>query len=122
MKKQNLLLLLSLIYMISSTLTVLAVSDREILSDPVANIYKAGVTSESITTNMQFTDVSGSHWAKEPITRLGALEVVKGGYNEGNVLSYRPEQSVSNQETLAFFVARNWTRRCSSSSSRSFGR
>lgn len=103
MKKKFLMLCLVSLYMIQSTISVIAVSDRDILSDPVANVYLANSVGESITTNMNFTDVPSNYWAKEPITRLGALSVVKG-YNEGNVQTYRPTQVVSKQETLAFLL------------------
>lgn len=103
MKKQFLLVCLGLIYSSNLTLMSLAVTDRDILSDPVANVYLTEQTSEAISTNLNFTDVAETHWAKEAITRLGALSVVKG-YNEGNVLSYRPGGQVSNEEALAFLL------------------
>ena len=77
--------------------------DNSILTQPVSNIYEAGNTGEAITNNMNFTDLSSSHWAKEAVTQLGALGVVKG-YNEGNILSYRPDEDVSNEEALAFLL------------------
>lgn len=103
MKKRILTLFFVLIYTVNTMTALNAATDRDILSDPVANIYQASTVGESIVNNMNFADVPLSHWAKEPITRLGALSVVKG-YNEGNAKSYRPDQSVSNQETLAFLL------------------
>lgn len=91
------------IYLLTTTSNIMAVTDRDILSDPVANTYKAEAAAEAITNNLQFTDMPMDHWAKEPVTRLGALSVVKG-YNEGNRLTFRPDASVSNEETLAFLM------------------
>ncbi len=103
MNKRAIIFLSAFIFLLQSTFVVLAVSDRDILSDPVANIYTSDLTGEAISINLNFTDVSVNHWAKEPITRLGALSVVKG-YNEGNVLFYRPEEDVTNEEALAFII------------------
>lgn len=103
MKKIAILILAVILYISQSFSSVLAVSDRDILSDPVSNVYTSDVNGEAILTNMSFTDVGNSYWAKEPITRLGALSVVKG-YNEGGILSFRPTQSVTNEEALAFLL------------------
>lgn len=103
MSKRIVSILTVVMMVFSAMVPVSAVSDREILSDPVENTYTASMTGESITKNISFSDVADNHWAKEAITRLGALEVVKG-YNEGNLASYRPNQAVTNEETLAFLL------------------
>lgn len=103
MKKRFLAIVLMSLYFIQSILLSYAVSDRDILSDPVANIYTGSTLGKAIITNVSFADVSMSHWAKEPITRLGALSVVKG-YNAGNAHAFRPDQIVSKEEALAFLL------------------
>ena len=103
MTKKFIVYLSAFIYLLQATVGTMAATDRDILSDPVANVYTADLTGQAISNNLNFTDVPITHWAKEPITRLGALSVVKG-YNEENVLSYRPDANVSNEEALAFIL------------------
>lgn len=83
--------------------TIEAATDRDILSDPVNKVYTASSTGEAIQNNLNFIDVPSTYWAKEPITRLGALSVVKG-YNEGGRQAYRPGDGVTNEEGLAFLL------------------
>ncbi|MCF8018689.1 MAG: S-layer homology domain-containing protein [Vallitaleaceae bacterium] len=103
MNRKRWIILLCLIYVMQSSWTSMAVTDRDILSDPVANVYTANVLGQTISDNLSFSDVPVSHWAKDPITRLGALSIVKG-YNENNAMRYRPNGNVSKQEALAFLL------------------
>jgi len=103
MKKWVLVLLILAIYINQWRVPVLATLDREILSDPVANYYEGSLIGKSVGKHIDFVDISAGYWARESISRLGALSVVKG-YKEGNIYRYRPSQVVSKQETLAFLL------------------
>lgn len=103
MKRQILILLTIIIYISQCTLSVLAVSDRDILSDKVMNYYEGTQLGKAMIQNINFTDVVPGYWARESITRLGALSVIKG-YGDGYTKKYRPSQIVSKQETLAFLL------------------
>lgn len=94
--------LLILILMIMS-LPVNAVTDPSVLTQPVENVYKARSDAKAIIENLRFSDVSPNSWAIEPITRFGALEIIKG-YNEKNAKAYRPNVSITNEETLAVLL------------------
>lgn len=85
------------------TSPIYAVTDREVLSSDIENTYVARNQAKDIISNINFVDVSDSHWAKEAIIRLGAIDVIKG-YNQGNNRAYSPDDEVSNQEALAFIL------------------
>lgn len=78
-------------------------TDDNILSDQIENEYTGRDQASDIIENITFSDVNSDYWAKEPITRLGALNIIKG-FNVGNRKQYRPFQSVSNQEVLALLL------------------
>lgn len=77
--------------------------DNDILSDDIENEYIARDEAPNVINNLNFSDVSSTHWANESITRLGAINIIKG-YNVGNRKEYRPNDPVSNQEALAFLL------------------
>ncbi|HAN10783.1 MAG TPA: hypothetical protein DCP90_09270 [Clostridiales bacterium] len=84
-----------------TTYNVFAVEDLDdtILSDTVSNAY-VGNTSAGVTIkNINFTDIPAEHWAKEAITRAGALNIVKGFEKQ-----YRPNEQVTSEEALAFII------------------
>jgi hypothetical protein len=85
------------------SLPVNAVTDPSVLTQPVENVYKARSDAKAIIENLRFSDVSPNSWAIEPITRFGALEIIKG-YNEKNAKAYRPNVSITNEETLAVLL------------------
>ena len=103
MKKRLILGILTLIFACQWSFGALAVTDSSILTDPVNAVYTGSASGEATITNLDFSDVPGTYWAKEPITRLGALSVIKG-YNEGNTQTYRPDDSVTNEEALALLL------------------
>ncbi len=73
--------------------------DEIILRDAVANTYVGTKEAYNIQNNINFTDVPEQHWAKEAITRTGALNIIKG-YDR----VYRPNEQVTNQEAIAFIM------------------
>ena len=74
-----------------------ATTDDKIFTDQVYNTYNGTTDAKPLITNLKFTDVSNNYWAKEAITKSGALDIVKG-YDR----KYRPKSFVTNQEALAF--------------------
>lgn len=77
--------------------------DQQIVSDPVSGIYRGLMQGDTIRHNLNFTDVPAGHWAKEAISRLGALSIVQG-YQESGGYLYRPNQKVSKEEALALLL------------------
>ena len=77
--------------------------NRNVMAAEISATYIGRKDTEAINNNLQFKDVPNTHWAKEPITRLGALNIVKG-YNEGNAKNYKPEKIVSVEESIAFIL------------------
>jgi hypothetical protein len=69
----------------------------------IQQAYVGRNQAEAIIQNLNFSDVTDSHWAKEAVTRLGAMDIVKG-YNLNNQKQYNPSGSVTNQEALAFIL------------------
>ena len=96
MKKFNLFFLMFVIFF-TNTVNIFAATDNKIFTDQVENIYEGTEDAKPLINNLKFTDVSNGHWAKEAITKAGALDIVKG-YEK----RYRPNAYVSNQEALAF--------------------
>lgn len=74
-----------------------ATTDDKIFTDQVYNTYNGTTDAKPLITNLKFTDVPNNYWAKEAITKSGALDIVKG-YDR----KYRPKSFVTNQEALAF--------------------
>jgi hypothetical protein len=85
------------------TTSTYAEIDPTVLTEKVENVYVASPNAKAIIENIRFSDVSSSFWAIEPITRFGALEIVKG-YNEDNAKKYRPNVAITNEEALAFIL------------------
>ncbi len=96
MRKFNLFFLVFTIFFVN-TVNIFAITDKNIFTDQVYNTYEGTIEAKPLINNLKFVDVSKGHWAKEAITKAGALDIVKG-YEKG----YRPNNYVSNQEALAF--------------------
>lgn len=77
--------------------------DQGIVSDPVSAVYRGQMLGDTIRRNLNFTDLPANHWAKEAVSRLGALGIVQG-YSEGGSYYYRPNQRVSKEEALALLL------------------
>jgi len=74
-----------------------AATDEYIFADPVSNIYTGRPEASLMIQNLNFADVPAGFWAKDAITRAGALNLVKGdsGY-------FNPGLAVTNEEAIAF--------------------
>ncbi len=83
----------------TGNISVFALTDTKVFTDPVENIYVGRNEGTDFIENLSFDDVGAGHWAKEAVTRSGAYDMVKG-YN-GN---FEPNGTVSNQEALAFVL------------------
>lgn len=77
--------------------------DQPIVSAEIANVYEGRDLATETLQNLNFLDVTESFWAKETITRMGALNVVKG-YNTPSGRNFRPNGNVSKEEALAFLL------------------
>lgn len=98
--KQKIYFILIIIITINSCFTIYGATDSSVLSETVENEYFGRDIGKAIINNIDFSDVAATHWAKEPVTRLGALEVIKG-YSKG---SYRPNDVVSNEVILTLLI------------------
>ena len=98
MRKFNLFFLIFVICFVN-TASIFAVTDDSIFTDQVYNTYEGTTSAKPLINNLKFTDVNDGHWAKESITKAGALEMIKG-YER----TYLPNNYVSNQEALAFVL------------------
>lgn len=99
MKKRKWPFLAAAIILFNSQMAVWGAADQYILTDPIANTYQGRMEAVDIIRNMNFRDVPSSHWARESIVRMGALDIVKGYEN-----TYLPNNPVTNQEALAFLL------------------
>lgn len=79
------------------------IEDQKIVSEPVANVYTGRTIGGTISSNLQFSDVAKSYWGREAITRMGALDVTKGYYENGK-RAFKPTQKMSKQEAIAFII------------------
>lgn len=77
--------------------------DQAIVSAEIDKSYEGRDLATETLKNLDFTDVSTSFWAKETISRMGALNVVKG-YNSAGGRSFRPNGNVSKEEAIAFLL------------------
>ncbi len=68
--------------------------DKLIFNDTVANAYTGFENGNQLIGNLSFTDTVG-HTYGEDISRMGALDVVKGGGG-----TYRPNSNITNIEAL----------------------
>lgn len=98
MRKFNLFFLIFVICFVNTS-SIFAVTDDSIFTDQVYNTYEGTTSAKPLINNLKFTDVNDGHWAKESITKAGALEMIKG-YER----TYLPNNYVSNQEALAFVL------------------
>lgn len=94
--KKIILACLGIMLIINSNFSNYAVTDTSILSEPVDRTYNSREISPTISKNIDFIDLPATHWAKEAVTRLGSLDVIKG-YSNG---SYQPNNNVSKEEVL----------------------
>lgn len=100
MKKKTIAITMAVFLFIHSMIHINGATDASILSDEVTDIFYARQIGESIINNLNFRDLQPNHWAREPITRLGALEIIKGYTNN----SFRPNQTVTKEESLALLI------------------
>ncbi|MFV0520793.1 MAG: S-layer homology domain-containing protein [Lachnospirales bacterium] len=94
---------LTLTIAITSTTYVMAEDiyipyDRLIFNDTVAAAYTGFENGNTLISNLSFADTV-NHTYGEEITRLGALDVVKGGGS-----NYRPNSNVTNIEALISII------------------
>lgn len=104
-KRKNKILAIGLacLQLLSVTVQAAVDEDQPIVSQKVVATYRGRTISKTLIDNLRFSDVGSGFWGKEAITRLGALDIVKG-YNEGNRRQFRPNRSVSKEEGLAFLL------------------
>lgn len=69
------------------------------LMDPITRQYEGRNTAVSLMQSLDFSDVSDTYWAKEPIVRFGALNIVQGDRRQ-----YNPTGALTNEEALALMV------------------
>ncbi|MDA3845692.1 MAG: S-layer homology domain-containing protein [Vallitaleaceae bacterium] len=100
MKKRVLVILLVMVYMVQASLSVIGQTDLFIETDEINQVYNANPSGNIIIGNLQFNDISTNHWAQEAVSRLGALEIIKG-YPNG---SYGPSDQVSKEVALTMMV------------------
>ncbi|MDR1642381.1 MAG: S-layer homology domain-containing protein [Clostridiales bacterium] len=74
-------------------------TDDYILNSAPASIYTGRPEAKDMISALDFSDVPGAHWAKDAITRAGALNIAKGYDKE-----YRPGSPASNEDVLAFIL------------------
>lgn len=98
MKKFRVFFLIFIIIIVNS-ISIFAITDNKIFTDTVYNIYEGTIEAKPLISNLKFNDIPKGHWAKEAITKAGALNMVKGYGNK-----YNPNSNVSNQEALAFAI------------------
>ena len=99
---------LAMVFLLIFPNTAFGAGDEIIYGDYVAdnfnnerieNTYIGRNDGREIITNVNFRDLSSSHWAKESVTRSGSLNLVKG-YDR----AFFPNDAVTNQEALAFII------------------
>ncbi len=76
-------------------------NDSTVLSETVSNTYVGKTENNDKIQNLKFNDISGNPYS-ESIIRMGAFDIIKGSSN-----SYRPNDLVTNEETIAFLVRMN---------------
>ncbi len=88
------------VFVLSQAAVAGAVTDNRILTDPVVNQYIGRANATDTITNINFTDVPQTHYAREAIVRGGALNLIKGG----GLQRFVPNGVVSKEEALAFVL------------------
>jgi len=99
MKKQTITAICILTILAQGFVTAYGAIDGTILSETITNTYLAKEVGVSVIDNIRFTDIAANNWAKEPVSRLGALDIVKG-YNN----AYSPSGRVTKEEALAMLI------------------
>ncbi len=97
--KKALSIIITLVISLSSVFPTFALTDEKILTDPITNMYTGRTEAQTIIKNINFKDVPATFWAREAITRSGALNMVKGFNN-----NYNPSGTVSKEEAIAFLM------------------
>lgn len=94
--------ILAILMIINSVTPNYGLNDNDLFieTDPINATYEGSDEGAIISENIQFNDMSGDHWALEAVSRLGALEIVKG-YPSGN---YGPNDTVSKEVVLTMLV------------------
>ncbi len=90
--------LLAFVLFFINSVNIFAQTDINIFTDKVYNTYEGTEDAKATIQNLKFNDIN-NHWAKEPIIKAGAFNMVKG-YGK----SYKPNNAVSNEEALAFIL------------------
>ncbi len=99
MKRKNISSIIIMIFCLQLFVPSIVWADPRILLDPVQNRYTGSEQGTTTISSIQFRDVSERHWANEPITRMGALQVIKG-YNR----RFEPSRSITQEEALVFII------------------
>lgn len=97
MQKIKVFLLIFIITLVNNV-NIFADTDTKIFTDQVANVYDGFKDAKTKIATLKFTDIN-NHWGKEAIIKAGAFDMVKG-YDK----KYKPNDTVSNQEALAFVL------------------
>lgn len=97
--KKSKTMVLACMLAFSSCTNAFAITDNAIFRDVVQDTYSGNDEAKATIPNLKFYDVPNGYWAKEAITKAGALNLIKG-YDR----SFRPSASVSNEEALAFAI------------------
>ncbi len=87
--------------MIFSVLSAHGASDENIINEKVANQYRGN--GDYNIKNADFQDVSAKFWAKDEITKLTALGVIRG-YESGNLRKFSPNGKISREEAIALIL------------------
>jgi len=90
---------LASVLMIGSLTTIPALTDEMILKDPVRHTFTGQEDAEVLINNLNFNDLPATHWAKEAVIRVGALNLIKG-YDD----SFGPDRNVTNLEALEYVL------------------
>ncbi len=94
--KQKFAFFLAVVLIITGLQSVYAITDERIYTDPVNQTYTGRREAKDMISNLNFTDVSDSYWAKEAIARAGSFGMIKGDGKR-----FRPGGAVTNQEAVA---------------------
>ena len=98
MKKIILIILASILVFGSLTVTP-ALTDEMIFKDPVRYTFTGQPDADVLIDNLNFNDLTESHWAKEAVVRCGALNLIKG-YDA----DFDPDRYVTNLDALEYVL------------------
>ncbi len=96
--KKAISLVMTLCMVVTMSVQTFALTDTKVFTDPVSNTYVGQTEATDMIKNLSFTDTKSSQY-QEPITRMGAFDIVKGYGN-----TFQPGKNVTNQEVLAFLM------------------